>query len=72
MIKAGSGALTLGLPDSPGVTKNIAKDTLIADYNNIESVEDILKNNLDKVAAIIVEPIAGNMGLVTPDINFFK
>lgn len=72
LIKAGSGALTLGLPDSPGVTKNIAKDTLIADYNNIESVEDILKNNLDKVAAIIVEPIAGNMGLVTPDINFLN
>jgi len=70
LIKAGSGALTLGLPDSPGVTKNIAKDTLIAEYNNHISVENLLKRNEDNVAAIIVEPIAGNMGLVTPQSDF--
>lgn len=70
LIKAGSGALTLGLPDSPGVTKNIAKDTLIAKYNDPSSVEEILKQNIDNVAAIIVEPIAGNMGLVIPKSGF--
>ncbi len=70
LIKAGSGALTLGLPDSPGVTKNIAKDTLIAEYNNHISVENLLNRNEDNVAAIIVEPIAGNMGLVTPQSDF--
>tara|TARA_B100001564_G_scaffold25129_1_gene18689 strand:+ start:353 stop:1636 length:1284 start_codon:yes stop_codon:yes gene_type:complete len=72
LIKAGSGALTLGLPDSPGVTKNTARDTLIATYNDKNSVEKILKENIDNVAAIIVEPIAGNMGLVTPDNRFLK
>ena len=72
LIKAGSGALTLGLPDSPGVTKNTARDTLIATYNDKNSVEKVLKENRDNVAAIIVEPIAGNMGLVTPDNRFLK
>jgi len=72
LIKAGSGAMTLGLPDSPGVTKNIAKDTLIASYNNLKSVEKLLLKKKNKVAAIIVEPIAGNMGLVLPKNNFLK
>ena len=72
LIKAGSGALTLGLPDSPGVTKNIAKDTMIARFNDASSVEEILNKNTDNVAAIIVEPIAGNMGLVTPNYDFLK
>lgn len=72
LIKAGSGALTLGLPDSPGVTKNIAKDTLIAKHNDYKSVEEILEKNKDKVAAIIIEPIAGNMGLVPPNKNFLN
>ena len=72
LIKAGSGAITLGLPDSPGVTKNIAKDTLIASYNNLESVEKLLLKKRNKVAAIIVEPVAGNMGLVLPKKNFLK
>lgn len=72
LIKAGSGAITLGLPDSPGVTKNIARDTLIASYNNLNSVEKLLLKNKNKVAAIIVEPVAGNMGLVLPKKNFLK
>tara|TARA_B100000579_G_scaffold283176_1_gene234531 strand:+ start:2404 stop:3684 length:1281 start_codon:yes stop_codon:yes gene_type:complete len=72
LIKAGSGALTLGLPDSPGVTKNIAKDTMIARFNDASSVEEILNKNTDNVAAIIVEPIAGNMGLITPNYDFLK
>ena len=72
LIKAGSGALTLGLPDSPGVTKNTAKDTLIAEYNDLDSVEKILKEKIDGVAAIIVEPVAGNMGLVLPNKTFLQ
>ena len=72
LIKAGSGALTLGLPDSPGVTKNIARDTLIAKHNDYKSVEEILEKNKDKVAAIIIEPIAGNMGLVPPNKKFLN
>ena len=72
LIKAGSGALTLGLPDSPGVTKNTAKDTLIADFNDLNSVEQLLIDKKDKVAAIIVEPVAGNMGLVLPKNGFLK
>ena len=72
LIKAGSGALTLGLPDSPGVTKNTAKDTLIADFNNLESVENLLIQKKNLVAAIIVEPVAGNMGLVLPKKEFLQ
>ena len=72
LIKAGSGALTLGLPDSPGVTKNTAKDTLIADFNDLDSVEHLLMQKRDLVAAIIVEPVAGNMGLVLPKSGFLN
>ena len=72
LIKAGSGAVTLGLPDSPGVTKNIAKDTLIANFNNLSSVEQLFKENKSEIAAVIVEPIAGNMGLVKPQENFLE
>ena len=72
LIKAGSGAVTLGLPDSPGVTKNIAKDTLIANFNNIESVEKLFNDNNKNIAAVIVEPIAGNMGLVKPQKTFLQ
>ena len=72
LIKAGSGAMTLGLPDSPGVTKNTAKDTLIANYNDLESVEKLLIKNNNKISAIIVEPVAGNMGLVLPKKMFLQ
>lgn len=64
LIKAGSGALTLGVPTSPGVTEGNAKDTLVADYNDFESVKKLVKENTGKIAAIIVEPFAGNMGMV--------
>jgi len=70
LIKAGSGALTLGAPDSPGVTLGTAKDTLNATYNDLPSVEALISANRGKIAAIIVEPIAGNMGVVPPDPDF--
>jgi glutamate-1-semialdehyde 2,1-aminomutase len=72
LIKAGSGALTLGKPSSPGVTKGTAKDTLNATYNDLDSVEKLLKKNKGNVAAIIVEPVAGNMGCVPPSPEFLE
>jgi len=72
LIKAGSGAITLGLPDSPGVTKSTAKDTLTADYNNLESVQKLFAENKDLIAAVIVEPVAGNMGVVPPTKGFLE
>lgn len=70
LIKAGSGALTLGVPTSPGVTKGNAADTLLADFNYIESVKKLVYANKNNVAAIIIEPIAGNMGVVKADESF--
>ncbi|MDX1618657.1 MAG: glutamate-1-semialdehyde 2,1-aminomutase, partial [Balneolaceae bacterium] len=70
LIKAGSGALTLGTPSSPGVTEGTAKDTLIADFNNLNSVKKLLNEYENKVAAIIVEPVAGNMGCIPPKKGF--
>ena len=72
LIKAGSGAITLGLPDSPGVTKSTAKDTLTADYNNLESVCQLFQDHPDQIAAVIVEPVAGNMGVVPPAKGFLE
>ena len=72
LIKAGSGAITLGLPDSPGVTNSIAKDTLTAEYNDLASVEKLFNEYKDQIAAIIVEPVAGNMGVVVPAEGFLK
>ena len=72
LIKAGSGALTLGVPTSPGVTKGTASDTLLADYNDIDSVKNIIKKNKGEVAAVIIEPIAGNMGVIKSDNKFIK
>jgi glutamate-1-semialdehyde 2,1-aminomutase len=72
LIKAGSGALTLGIPTSPGVTKNNAADTLIADFNNIESVKNLVKANKNEIAAIIIEAVVGNMGVVKAEDNFIK
>jgi len=70
LIKAGSGALTLGVPTSPGVTKGNAADTLVANYNNIKSIKDLVSKNRGQIAAIIIEPIAGNMGLVKANDDF--
>lgn len=72
LIKAGSGAITLGLPDSPGVTKGTAKDTLTAKYNDLQSVEEVFKQNGENIAAVILEPVAGNMGVVLPEEGFLK
>jgi glutamate-1-semialdehyde 2,1-aminomutase len=70
LIKAGSGALTLGIPTSPGVTKGNAADTLLADYNDIESIKLLVKANKNEIAAVIIEPVAGNMGVVRADNKF--
>src|SRR5262249_52646501 len=66
LIKAGSGAATLGIPDSPGVTEGTARDTLIARFNSVESVRALFEANPGAIAAVIVEPVAGNMGVVAP------
>ncbi len=72
LIKAGSGALTLGIPTSPGVTKGNAADTLMADFNDIESVKKLIQANKNEIAAIIIEPIAGNIGVVRASDEFLK
>lgn len=70
LINAGSGALTLGQPSSPGVTKGTAKDTLTADFNDLNSVKQLLNEYEGEVAAIILEPVAGNMGCIPPQKGF--
>jgi glutamate-1-semialdehyde 2,1-aminomutase len=72
LIQAGSGVMTLGMPDSPGVTKAAAADTLIARYNNLESVEKLFEEYENRIAAIIIEPVAGNMGVVPPMTGFLQ
>ena len=72
LIKAGSGALTLGVPDSPGVPAGTAQNTLTARYNDLASVTNLIANNPDAVAAIIVEPVVGNMGCVLPGPGFLE
>lgn len=72
LVKAGSGALTFGNPDSSGVTKGAAEDTLIAKYNNLESVRRLFEENRDAVACVIVEPVAANMGVVPPEKGFLQ
>ncbi|MEJ6753679.1 MAG: glutamate-1-semialdehyde 2,1-aminomutase [Flavobacteriales bacterium] len=70
LIQAGSGASTFGVPNSPGITKSTASDTLLANYNDINQVSELFKNYPEKIAAVIIEPIAGNMGCVLPEKNF--
>ncbi len=72
LVKAGSGALTGGAPDSKGVPSAVATDTLIAQYNDLDSVRELLEANPGQVAAIIVEPIAANMGVVPPEPGFLE
>ena len=72
LIQAGSGAVTFGSPNSPGVTLGTAKDTLLAEYNNLDQVAQIFRVNKDEVAAIIIEPVAGNMGCIPPTEGFLN
>jgi glutamate-1-semialdehyde 2,1-aminomutase len=72
LVAAGSGALTFGVPTSPGVTRGAANDTLVASYNDLESVHRVFDAHRGEIAALIVEPIAGNMGLVPPADGFLR
>ena len=72
LIQAGSGAITFGTPNSPGVTEGTAKDTLLARYNDLENVADIIQSNPGEIACIIIEPVAGNMGCIPPAKGFLE
>jgi glutamate-1-semialdehyde 2,1-aminomutase len=72
LIAAGSGAVTMGVPDSPGVPQGVANDTLTAPYNDINAVKLLVEKNKNKIAAIIIEPVAGNMGCVLPKSGFLE
>jgi glutamate-1-semialdehyde 2,1-aminomutase len=72
LIAAGSGAMTMGTPNSPGVTPGTAADTLLAPFNNLQAIEDLTAENKDQVAAIILEPVAGNMGCVPPNEGYLE
>ena len=72
LIQAGSGASTFGTPNSPGVTKGTAKDTLLATYNDIENVKALVEANKNEIACIIIEPVAGNMGCIPPKEGFLE
>jgi glutamate-1-semialdehyde 2,1-aminomutase len=72
LIAAGSGALTFGTPDSPGVTSGTAKDTLIAPFNNRDAIQKLIDQNPNEIAAVIVEPVVGNMGCVPPNDGYLK
>ena len=72
LIQAGSGAVTFGSPNSPGVPQGTAKDTLLADYNDLEGVKALAKANKGEIAAIIIEPVAGNMGCIVPTEEFIQ
>lgn len=72
LIKAGSGVATLGLPDSPGVPESVAQNTITVPYNDLESVQYVFEKYGDDLAGVIVEPVAGNMGVVPPRQNFLQ
>ena len=72
LVQAGSGLTTLGVPTSPGVPRTVAADTLLAAYNDLASVERVCEAFPDQIAALIVEPIAGNMGVVLPEPGFLQ
>jgi glutamate-1-semialdehyde 2,1-aminomutase len=72
LIQAGSGAVTFGSPNSPGVTKGTAQDTLLARYNDIKHVEQIIEANKGEIACVIIEPVAGNMGCIPPNDGFLQ
>ncbi|WP_298534222.1 glutamate-1-semialdehyde 2,1-aminomutase [uncultured Algibacter sp.] len=72
LIQAGSGASTFGTPNSPGVTEGTAKDTLLAKYNDLDRVKGLIEANLNEIACIIIEPVAGNMGCIPPKDGFLE
>ena len=72
LIQAGSGAVTFGSPNSPGVTQGTAKDTLLANYNDIDNVTQLFEANEGEIAAVIIEPVAGNMGCIPPEPGFLE
>ncbi len=72
LVKAGSGVATLGLPDSPGVPKGFSDTTLTAQFNDVETVEAVFRAHKDKIAAVIVEPVCGNMGCIPPKRGFLE
>jgi glutamate-1-semialdehyde 2,1-aminomutase len=72
LIQAGSGAMTFGTPNSPGVTQGTAKDTLLARYNDLQNVTELFEANKGEIAAIIIEPVAGNMGCIPPIEGFLE
>lgn len=72
LIQAGSGAITFGSPNSPGVTQGTAKDTLLANYNDIDNVAQLIEANKNEIACIILEPVAGNMGCIPPKDGFLQ
>lgn len=72
LVKAGSGVATLGLPDSPGVPKNVTSNTLTAPYNDLEAVKALFAENPDQIAGVILEPVVGNSGFIPPDAGFLE
>ena len=72
LVRAGSGVTTLGLPDSAGVPEGIAQDTLVAPYNDLQAVDRLFSENRAQIAAVIVEPVAGNMGVIPPEPGFLE
>lgn len=72
LIQAGSGASTFGTPNSPGVTQGTAKDTLLARYNDIDNVSELINSNKNEIACVIIEPVAGNMGCIPPKEGFLQ
>lgn len=72
LVKAGSGIATLGLPDSPGIPSGFAKETLVAKYNDVMSVSKLFERHGKNIAALIVEPVCGNMGVIPPEKNFLS
>ncbi len=72
LVQAGSGATTLGIPNSPGVTRGTIADTLLAEFNHLDSVEQLIAEQGEAIAAVIVEPVAGNMGVIPPEPGFLE
>ncbi|MDP7407359.1 MAG: glutamate-1-semialdehyde 2,1-aminomutase, partial [SAR324 cluster bacterium] len=72
LVKAGSGATTLGIPDSPGVPQSFTEHTLSAPFNDLDAVIELTENFPDEIAAIVLEPVAGNMGMIPPELGFLQ